>query len=389
MNQNRFSCFNLGSFSDKISSACCGPRGKNEEEFQGGKTKGKGKMKIEELMLDSSDNSSEGSAPREKPLKKAITKLTSRPWAKKDDELLLQLVDKHNGRHWKEIANAFPGRTAPECNRRWKKLKPVKKRQHWDEEEDALLLSLIDQFSFDWAAICSKMPGRSGKQVRERYLNTLDPNINKGKWTKEEDETILQMFYQKGSKWKDISKALCNRPENMVKNRFYCHIRRKMMPQEAQANFEDEDNFTSESGSLSAMFDCSGSLSPEFEMKLRRSQGELDQVHEFNGESMEEEKMEEEPQVNSNRQINRTCSNDSISKYLDMMEEKKEDEDALEWAIQEVDDKLKQANSILSNSIATGSHLGLGAEITNLKMKIDALSSKKQELQAKRESMME
>ena len=31
----------------------------------------------------------------------------------------------------------------------------------------------------------------SGKSIRDRYLNKLDPSINKGKWTEEENMLII------------------------------------------------------------------------------------------------------------------------------------------------------------------------------------------------------
>ena len=72
--------------------------------------------------------------------------------------------------------------------------------------------------------------GRSGKQVRDRYLNKLNPSINKGKWSQEEDEMILRLFYEKGSKWSEIAKILEGRTESQVKNRFYSYIRKRFLP---------------------------------------------------------------------------------------------------------------------------------------------------------------
>jgi myb proto-oncogene protein len=71
-----------------------------------------------------------------------------------------------------------------------------------------------------------EFPGISGKQIRERYINKIDPAINKDQWTKEEDLVILNEYHQTGCKWSQISAKLNGRPENMVKNRFYGYIRR-------------------------------------------------------------------------------------------------------------------------------------------------------------------
>jgi Myb-like DNA-binding domain len=394
--------FRLESLSQRISTFCCGPRDKEQPSFLAKeKLKEEAKIDLDDLMSVSIDNFSDEENGKQaigngfdnhvlKPIKKAITKVV-RPWEKKEDVLLLELVDKHNGHHWKEIANAFPGRTAPECNKRWKKLRPVKKRKPWDQSEDSHLLSLVDQFGLDWAAVSSKMPGRSGKQVRERYLNTLDPNINRKKWTKQEDEIILQMFYHRGSKWKDISKMLVNRPENMVKNRFYCHIKKKMLRHEIDMSGEfDTSEYTSEL-SVSIRVDAEGGRSPEIgdeflhQDVLGAMQNGVDYI------KMEEEpfdngleRMEQENQEGGARRMKKEGSIESISGYLDMIEESQDNEPGLELAIQEVDDRLRQAYYILNNSLATGGGIDLSMETTNLKMTIEALSSKKQELMLKK-----
>ena len=34
-----------------------------------------------------------------------------------------------------------------------------------------------------WSVIAAQLPGRIGKQCRERWFNHLDPDIKKGDWT--------------------------------------------------------------------------------------------------------------------------------------------------------------------------------------------------------------
>ena len=64
------------------------------------------------------------------------------------------------------------------------------------------------------------LPGRIGKQCRERWHNHLDPNIRKEKWSHEEDQVILRMHRDFGNKWCEIAKALPGRTDNAIKNRF-------------------------------------------------------------------------------------------------------------------------------------------------------------------------
>lgn len=38
-----------------------------------------------------------------------------------------------------------------------------------------------------WSAIAAQLPGRIGKQCRERWFNHLDPAIKKGDWSLDEE----------------------------------------------------------------------------------------------------------------------------------------------------------------------------------------------------------
>lgn len=97
----------------------------------------------------------------------------------------------------------------------------------WTEEEDRKLLKWIETVgSYNWK-ICSKIiPGRTGKQCRERWVNGLNPKIKRGEWTREEDLLIYLMYKTIGGKWSKICLVLRNRTENSVKNRFYTNLRR-------------------------------------------------------------------------------------------------------------------------------------------------------------------
>jgi Myb-like DNA-binding domain len=46
----------------------------------------------------------------------------------------------------------------------------------------------------NWMEISKHFPGKTGKQIRERFLNKLDPNLRVEAWTKEEDIVILDMY---------------------------------------------------------------------------------------------------------------------------------------------------------------------------------------------------
>eukprot|EP00961_Rhodomonas_salina_P081593 1097133-Rhodomonas_salina.1 len=63
----------------------------------------------------------------------------------------------------------------------------------WTKEEDDVVIRLVGQYGpRRWSLIASNLPGRTGKQCRERWHNQLDPNINKEGWTEEEDYILAK-----------------------------------------------------------------------------------------------------------------------------------------------------------------------------------------------------
>jgi len=154
-----------------------------------------------------------------------------RYWTPQEDEQLRKAVSQYGAKHWKTIATFVPGRTHVQCLQRWNKvLKPGLKKGQWTEEEDMTLTRLVHECGEeppDWAKISAKIPGRSTKQCRERWCFNLDPSINKGEWTSEEDEILLAKQAEVGNKWSLIASDLPGRTENAIKTRYKSIIRAK------------------------------------------------------------------------------------------------------------------------------------------------------------------
>ncbi len=94
-----------------------------------------------------------------------------------EDEVLRRAVALYKGRNWRAIASHFPGRTDVQCLHRWQKvLDPTVVKGGWSAEEDAALVALVARHGpKKWSLIAQQLPGRIGKQCRERCVVRMIP----------------------------------------------------------------------------------------------------------------------------------------------------------------------------------------------------------------------
>ena len=149
-------------------------------------------------------------------------------WTEEEDKILKEIAKKFNYKNWNLIAEFIPGKNSIQCSSRYRRIRPGLIKGAWKKEEDSRLLSLYEKYGKNWAAISKEMPHRTGKQIRDRFLNSLDTSYKRGKFSEEEDKMILKYYKIYGNKWSEIAKKMKVRTGDMVKNRFYSSLYRKL-----------------------------------------------------------------------------------------------------------------------------------------------------------------
>ncbi|KAJ3700580.1 hypothetical protein LUZ61_004285 [Rhynchospora tenuis] len=104
------------------------------------------------------------------------------------------------------------------------------KKGPWTPEEDQKLLAYIKDHGHEsWRALPAKAGlQRCGKSCRLRWINYLRPDIKRGKFSSDEERTIIQLHALLGNRWSAIANHLPGRTDNEIKNYWNTHVKKKL-----------------------------------------------------------------------------------------------------------------------------------------------------------------
>ncbi|CAN0901930.1 Transcription factor MYB63 [Linum grandiflorum] len=138
------------------------------------------------------------------------------------------------------------------------------KRGPWSPAEDLRLMSFIQKYGHEnWRAL-PKQAGllRCGKSCRLRWINYLRPDVKRGNFTPQEEDTIIRLHQEFGNKWSKIASRLPGRTDNEIKNVWNTHLKKRSSSSSSSNNDElaNQSSPTSSSSSSSLSSTTTSSL---------------------------------------------------------------------------------------------------------------------------------
>ncbi|CAI6334089.1 unnamed protein product [Periconia digitata] len=155
-----------------------------------------------------------------------------RKWTPEEDHKLRNEVEAQlasgEAKDWCRISMKLPGRTNKDCRKRWhNSVAGGLKKGQWSKSEDRQLAKGVERYGQRWTLVADVVHSRSADQCAKRWQQSLDPCLDHSEWRESKDKLLIEAVQRHGRHWKDIQHHYFQgRSKNDIKNRYTVLIRR-------------------------------------------------------------------------------------------------------------------------------------------------------------------
>ncbi|RLN09729.1 myb-related protein Zm1-like [Panicum miliaceum] len=150
-------------------------------------------------------------------------------WTPQEDMRLMAYIQKHGHSNWRALPKQAGSLAATAS---WALQNAHGELQEAGERIAAGFVAFADRSPLTcclWVGLL-----RCGKSCRLRWINYLRPDLKRGNFTVEEEETIIRLHGMLGNKWSKIAACLPGRTDNEIKNVWNTNLKKKAALREQQ-----------------------------------------------------------------------------------------------------------------------------------------------------------
>ena len=145
-------------------------------------------------------------------------------WTREETQSLIKWRDHytlHNATRLMQCcASRMPGRNVESCINKLASLRGETKGR-FTEHEKTLLKQAVETYGQNWSLIAANvLTGRTGAQIRDHWVTSLDPDIKRDRFSNEENIVLMQHVIEFGEKWAKIAKLIPGRHDTQCRRKW-------------------------------------------------------------------------------------------------------------------------------------------------------------------------